>query len=58
MCSRSLFFLLPLIFTLVVVSISQFLTTAIKFSRVSSDKIGLLCFLSLAIALSLFSTSI
>ena len=58
MCSRSLFFLLPLIFTLVVASISQFLTTAIKFSRFSSDEIGLLCFLSLALALSLFSTSI
>ena len=52
------FFLLPLVFTLVVASISQFLTTAIKFSRFSSDEIGLLCFLSLALALSLFSTSI
>ena len=38
------FFLLPLIFTLVAASISQFLTTAIKFSRFSSDEIGLLCF--------------
>ena len=39
------FFLsLPLIFTLVAGSISQFLTIATKFSCFSSDKIGLSCF--------------
>ena len=50
------FFSLPLIFTSVAASISHFLTTAIKFSRFSSNEIGLLCFLSLALALSLLST--
>ena len=50
-------FSLPLIFTLVAASISHFLTGAIKFSCYSSNKIGLLCFLSLALALSLLSTS-
>ena len=39
------FFSLPLIFTSVAPSISHFLTTAIKFSGFSSNKIGLLCFL-------------
>ena len=34
-----------------------FLTTAIKFSCFSSNEIGLLCFLSLALALSLLSMS-
>ena len=34
-------FLLPLIFTLVTASISHFLTAAIKFSRFSSNEIGL-----------------
>ena len=43
----SLFFSLPLIFTLVPASISHFLTAAIKFSCYSSNEIGLLCFLSL-----------
>ena len=51
------FFSLPLIFTLVAVSISHFLTAAITFSPYSSNKIGLLCFLSLALALSLLCTS-
>ena len=37
-------FWLPLIFTLVVTSISHFLTAAIKFSYNSSSKIGLHCF--------------
>ena len=50
------FFSLPLIFTLAA-SNSHFLTVAIKFSPYSSNKIGLLCFLSLALALSLLSTS-
>ena len=50
------FFSLPLIFTSVAASISHFVTTAIKFSGFSSNKIGLLCFLSLALALSLLST--
>jgi len=54
MCSYSLFFLLPLIFTLVAASISHVLTAAKKFSRYSSNKIGLLCFLYLALALSPF----
>ena len=35
------FFSLPLIFTLVTASISHFLTAAIKFSRFSSNEIGL-----------------
>ena len=43
--SCSLFFTLPLIFTLVAASISHFLTAAIKFSCYSSNKIGLLCIL-------------
>ena len=51
------FFSLPLIFTLVAASISHFLTSAITFSPYSSNKIGLLCFLSLALALSLLCTS-
>ena len=37
-------FSLPLIFTLLAASISHFLTAAIKFSRYSSNEIGLLCF--------------
>ena len=49
-------FSLPLIFTLVAASISHFLTAAIKFSCYSSNEIGLLFFLSLALALSLLST--
>ena len=48
---------LPLIFTLVAASISHFLIAAIKFACYSSSEIGLLCFLSLALALSLLSTS-
>ena len=50
-------FSLPLIFALVAASISHFLTAAITFSPYSSNKIGLLCFLSLTLALSLLSTS-
>ena len=49
--------LLPLIFTLRAANISRFLTAVIKFPCYSYDKIGLLCFLSLALALSLLSTS-
>ena len=45
MWSCSLFFTLPLIFTLVAASISHFLTAAIKCSCYSSNKIGLLCIL-------------
>ena len=37
-------------------SISHCLTVAIKFSCYSYDEIGLLCFLSLALALSLLCT--
>ena len=44
MCSCSLFFSLPLIFTLVAASISHFLTAAIKFSCYSSNDICLHCF--------------
>ena len=55
MWSCSLFFSLPLIFTSVAASISHFLTAAIKFSYYSSNEIGLLCFLSLVLALSLLS---
>ena len=51
------FFSLPLIFTSVAISISYFLTTTFKFPCVSSNGIGLLCFLSLGLALSLLSTS-
>ena len=58
-CGRvHFFFSLPLIFTLVAASISHFLTPAIKFSCFSSNEICLLCFLSLALALSLLSTSV
>ena len=50
------FFSLPVCFTLVAASISHILTAAIKFSCCSSNEIGLLCFLSLVLALSLLST--
>ena len=56
LCSCSLCFSLPLIFTLVNATISHFLTAAIKFSRFSSKEIGLRCFLFLALALSQLST--
>ena len=49
-------FSLPLIFTLLAASISHFLTSAMKFSCFSSNDIFLLCFQSLALALSLLST--
>ena len=52
MCSCSLFSL-PLIFTVVAISISHFLTAAIKLSCFSSNEIGTPCFLFLALALSL-----
>ena len=52
------FFSLPLIFTLVAASISHFLTSTIIFSCFSSNEICLLCFSSLALALSLLSTSV
>ena len=55
---RFFFSLLPLIFTLVAARISHFLTAAIKVSCFSSKEIRLLCFLSLALALSLLSTSV
>ena len=55
MWSCSLFFSPPLFFTLVAASISHFLTAAIKFSCYSSNEIGLLCFLSLSLSLSLLS---
>ena len=51
----SLFFSLPLIFTLVAASISHILTAAMKFSCFTSNKIDLFCFLPLF--LSLFSSS-
>ena len=49
----TVFFSLPLIFTLVASSISHFLTASIKFTCYSSNEIGLLRFLSLARAPSL-----
>ena len=55
MCICSLFFSLPLIFTLVATGISHFPTAAIKFLCYSSNKICVLCFLSLTLALSLLS---
>ena len=55
MCSYLLVLLLLLIFTLVAVSISHFLPTAIKFSCCSSNKKCLLCnFFSLSSSVSLF----
>ena len=57
-CSLPFFFVsLPLIFTLVAASISRFLTSAIKFTSFSSNEIGRLRSSSLALALSLLSTS-
>ena len=44
-CSRSIFFSLPLIFTLVAASISYFLTAATKFSCCYSSKKCLICLL-------------
>ena len=46
-------FFLPLIFTLLAVNISHFLTVAMKASCFSSSEIRLLCFQSFALALSL-----
>ena len=57
MCSCSHFSHCLLIFALVAVRIFLFRTAAIKFSCFSSKKISLLSFLSLALALSLLSTS-
>ena len=54
-CYCSLFFSLPLIFTLVAASISHILTAAMKFSCFTSNKIDLFCFLPLF--LSVFSSS-
>ena len=55
MCSCSPFSSLPLIFTLLVASIShfEFLTAAIKFSCCFCNEMHILCFSSLALALSL-----
>ena len=47
------FFSLRLIFTVVAISISHFLTAATKSSCFSSNEIGVPCFLFLALALSL-----
>ena len=52
------FFSLPLIFTLVAAGISHFLTPTTKFSCFSSKKICLLCFSSLALALSVIHVSV
>ena len=57
MLSCSPFFSMPFIFTLVAANVSHFLITPIKFSYYSSKEIGLLSFFSLALALSLLSTS-
>ena len=56
MCGPVHIFSPPLFLTLVDASISHFLTAAVKISSCSSNEIGLLCFLSLAIAFSLLST--
>ena len=55
MCICSLFVSLPLIFTLVAACIFHFATAAIKFLCYSSNKIYVLCFLSLTLVLSLLS---
>ena len=52
----TLIFSLLLIFTLLAACISHFLTATMKFSCFSSNEIRLLCFKSLALALSLLST--
>ena len=57
MCPGSLFLFAATLFYLGAVRISHFLTAVIKFSCYSYNEIGLLCFLSLALALSLLSTS-
>ena len=44
MWSCSLFFSLPLMFTMVAASISRFLTAVIKFSCYSSNEISRVCF--------------
>ena len=49
------FFTPPLIFTLVAANISHFLIHRYEIFMFSSIEIGLLCFLTLALALSLFS---
>ena len=49
-------FIFSLSLTLLAARISHFRTAAMKFSRFSSNKIRLLCFQSLALALSLLST--
>ena len=50
----TIFFSLPLIFTLVATSISQFLTAATNFLCCSSNKKRLLCFISRSGSLSVF----
>ena len=54
--ARFLFFSLTLIFTLVAVSISHFLSSDMKFPLFSSNEIRRLCLKSLAVAPSLLST--
>ena len=49
-------FPIPLIFTSLAAVISYFLTAVMKFSCFSSKEIRLLCFQSLALALSMLST--
>ena len=49
-------FSMPLIFTSMAAGISYFLTSVMKFSCFSSKEIRLLCFQSLALALSVLST--
>ena len=49
-------FSIPLIFTSLAAVISYFLTVVMKFSCLSSKKIRLLCFQSLALALSMLLT--
>ena len=51
LCSFSLSFSLPLIFTLLATTISHFLTNVIKFSCCVSNEGCFICFLPLALAL-------
>ena len=58
MCFLFASFSLPLVFTLVPASVSHFLSAAIRVSCLSSNEISLLCFSSLALALSLLFMSV
>ena len=57
MCSCSLLFFLPFIFTLVAANISHFLTSAMKFFLLPTKLVSV-AFLFLALAVTLLSTLI